>query len=636
MAAPKEFSDLIRLSSNDDAYLKRFVGTYRNRVRTYIESFPNYIPEDIRGEKTAQFRNDYYPAYNAVRSVTASPEEVTQAIQALFNKIRADTQFWQRLTIPDKSVAIEAKEAKKPTLPEEPPKPPTPAPPKPPPKETKKKTEEEEETDEENREGEEKKPKDTKKPVQPEQPQTPLSPPLEQPTPIRIPLRQRLAVPFSRLVNSETGRRTRGVLSTVGLSAGNFINRISPPIATNSTIIGGITGFAAAVGSGNPGAAGASTAIGGAIGNIAGQVLARNPGITSSGARGVGGFFRGNGGLGSNRFSFPQLPGGKKKRTLLLRLLLGFAAITAVVLIFFPDLLNFGQKKEPLVIEKMPLKGSVENGQKIDYLILVKNNNPSKADSQLSDVIPKDTEYIAGSATGGPVEEKNQSGKVIKLVWQLKEFQPGETRQFTFSVIPLKKDTWIENQAEGKVASLVGLPAPPGGKQVDPQSVSGINDFNTLMRGQGRNIAVLGSEDEFVSKVSNNGSQYVTGKEEYLRKVYKKAVSRNVNPLAVLVHWGTETGFSLDLQNKAFSCPVGVATSFDEQVSCSSNTFDNWMRYFEQNNTDGKLALNDKCIYDDPYIFATEKYGPTCVVYDGNDHYLSNFVKFYKQFLGAK
>ena len=193
-------------------------------------------------------------------------------------------------------------------------------------------------------------------------------------------------------------------------------------------------------------------------------------------------------------------------------------------------------------------------------------------------------------------------------------------------------DIWVMNSASWLLRSLTG-----GGGGIDPSTVVNIGDFETLMRGQGRNISVMGDENSFVSKAVTNAPQFLAGKDEQVRAVYKEAVSLNVNPLAVLVHWGTETGFRMDLTDKAFSCPVRESTSFSAQARCSAKTFDYWMGDFEKNNIDGKHydKRYPNCVYDDPFLWAAEMYGPTCRVYDSNEHYHTNFVKFYKQILGA-
>lgn len=279
----------------------------------------------------------------------------------------------------------------------------------------------------------------------------------------------------------------------------------------------------------------------------------------------------------------------------------------------------------------------VENGQNVNYELSITYTGTGIADITVTDPIPQDTQYVEGSASDNGTLLGNT------LTWNLLKVPPNVPQKLTFKVVPLKDDIYITNTAEAKISGqgAGGTPSSgvvsPGGSVVDPSSLAGVSDFNTIMRGQGRNVGVLGDENSFVSKVITNGGANVAGKEEYVRTVYKEAAALNVNPLAILVHWGTETGFRLDLQSKAFSCPVGKSTSFDRQARCSAETFDYWMAVFERKNTDGQYfdPQYPKCIYDDPFIFAAEMYGPTCRVYDSNDYYLQNFVKFYKLFLGA-
>lgn len=268
---------------------------------------------------------------------------------------------------------------------------------------------------------------------------------------------------------------------------------------------------------------------------------------------------------------------------------------------------------------------AVGNGEDISYEISVTYNGTGTAEVELTDKLPEKT--IFKSATDDGV---NGNG-IIK--WSLSGISPGNTKRLVLVVSPTEADIWVVN--EGATGTITKTNVPTG-TTPDISSINGITDFNVLMKGQGRNTNILGDENNFAKVTESNGSIYVGGKEEYVRTIYKAAVARNVNPLAILSIWGTETGFRLGMQNVALSCPVREQTSFESQANCAAKTYDFWMRDFEQRNRDGVLAINQKCSYDDPFIYATEKYGPTCVVYDGNDFFLKNFVIYYKKFLGAE
>ncbi len=191
--------------------------------------------------------------------------------------------------------------------------------------------------------------------------------------------------------------------------------------------------------------------------------------------------------------------------------------------------------------------------------------------------------------------------------------------------------------------------------QAGNQISSNINatDFEQLMRGQGRNINVLGSSaEEFVSNVINNGKNLigsVPNSQDYLGRIYRAALSKNINPLAILSIWGVEQGFGFPDSGFIFGCGVGLDNpprTFDSQLECSVNVVDRWMKDFEANNDSGKKSIDvvvksgdqwiptgEKCLYDDPFIYSYEWYTPECHYDDGNIHARGNFVKFYKDFL---
>lgn len=385
-------------------------------------------------------------------------------------------------------------------------------------------------------------------------------------------------------------------------------------------------------------------ALGGATGLGVTQFFKRGGSIPlpqSFGRGGAGGGWnfpsfnrRGFGGGGSGTI------GNIKKRSIIIILLVILLITLSVVFILglFNPFQDTAQNSQ-LKIEKTSSKSVVANDEQIDYILKVINQGSSPISSEVSDTIPGGTEYVQDSATDNPTIDRDPSGKPLRLTWRIDGLGAGGIKQLSFSVQPQRQDFWVVNEAEGKITSLsqTGSSTTPSGSQTDPSSVAGVNDFNTLMKGQGRNTFVMGDENSFVAKAVANAPSLLTGKEDYLRIVYQRATALNVNPLAILVHWGTETGFRVDLQAKAFSCPVRVSSSFGEQAACSSKTFNTWMKVFEEKNTNGQYfdPKYPNCVYDDPFIFAAEMYGPTCRVYDGNENYLKNFVKFYKQILGA-
>lgn len=269
--------------------------------------------------------------------------------------------------------------------------------------------------------------------------------------------------------------------------------------------------------------------------------------------------------------------------------------------------------------------GSVGNKQDINYYILVTYRGP--LDVVITDPLPPNTTLVA--ATGVYTIENN----VVK--WALKDnagLVPTGYYELGIALLPTRDDVIVTNKI---FANAIGSPGNPSA-----------TDFNTLMTGQGRNIGILGDEGSFTAQAMKNGTNNgLSDKESYIRQIYRAALAANVNPLAVLATWGTEAGFGLN--NTEFGCdpprPDGSGGGFPgfiNQLLCGVNTWSHWMSHFEENkNVDGTLPLPSKigntCVYSDPFLFAAEKYGPVCTIYDANDYFQSNFVKFYKQFLGT-
>ena len=168
-------------------------------------------------------------------------------------------------------------------------------------------------------------------------------------------------------------------------------------------------------------------------------------------------------------------------------------------------------------------------------------------------------------------------------------------------------------------------------------SVDFLVSFERLMAGQGRNTVVLGDEESFVSVITRYG-QGVLGKDKdaYLHQIYKEALSKNLNPLAIVALWGAESSFSAA---NAFNCS-GAQTAFDQQLDCATNTLNKLMQYFDdQAQRHGLPVPNEElptCTYNDPFVFAYEKYNPACSIGDKSGMLRKNFVTYYRIFLGEK
>jgi len=280
---------------------------------------------------------------------------------------------------------------------------------------------------------------------------------------------------------------------------------------------------------------------------------------------------------------------------------------------------------------------SVNNEAKIVYTITVRNEGTSPASAEVSDAIPADTTYVASNPEA---KIENNTAK-----WALSSMPAGQSQVLTLEVQTVKNDFWAINEAIAKVLSF-GFSGGGGG----PISVAeGEQDklVAETVKGQQRNVQILGDEELFVQTVMRNGaSQGMVQKEQYLRQIYQASARNNLNPLILLATWGTETGFKVELSNKAFSCPVGVSSDFSRQADCGAKTYTYWMDIFDKKNVDGKLGMDEVldsagtqktgkvCMYYDSLLYSMEWYGPLCHFKDDNANYRPNLVQFYKLFGG--
>ncbi|MCL4353715.1 hypothetical protein M1615_04640 [Patescibacteria group bacterium] len=167
--------------------------------------------------------------------------------------------------------------------------------------------------------------------------------------------------------------------------------------------------------------------------------------------------------------------------------------------------------------------------------------------------------------------------------------------------------------------------------------------FEQLMKGQGRNVSVLGDENNFINQVIKNGGALVANEKSYLQDIYETSKAENVNPLIVLTIWGVEQTFSLDT-NLEFGCGAhipGYTHGFKNQLRCTVNSLDNLMTDFKKDKgPNGTVQIQsdngNTCVYDDSFMYAYEMYTPVCHHYDTppNDPLRSSFMLYYKKFLG--
>lgn len=283
--------------------------------------------------------------------------------------------------------------------------------------------------------------------------------------------------------------------------------------------------------------------------------------------------------------------------------------------------------KQPTTIPGLTLSlvgpTQVQNSENIQYTINA--TYTGIAEITLSDPLPTTTTFV--SATGNFTNTNNTIAWKLNdpdLAGNVSSPAAGTAKSYSFTLIlhPEKEDVLVKNKI---IANAVGGSS-GGNIPIDKNAT----DFDTLMTGQGRNINILGDENNFVNQTIQKDRR-LSGQEDTVRTLYRAAVARNVNPLVILTLYGEEAGFASN-NDTQFGCrPFG--SGFAAQLSCSVATWDNWMKYFDEHkDTNGTLSLGGSCVYTDPFIFAAEKYGPRCVINE-NQYFTKNFVLIFKQLL---
>ena len=300
------------------------------------------------------------------------------------------------------------------------------------------------------------------------------------------------------------------------------------------------------------------------------------------------------------------------------------AAILIVIIFTLFDSSTFDMPQtgaDPLTVTKGgPPVANV--GEPITYSVNASYQG-SATDVSISDPLPAGTTYVSSTPNGTYDKGTNT------ITWDANKLNIplGNPISFTVSVTirAVKNNIYVINQA---TTTVTGGSASGGSSTGCGSFNKSAADFNSLMTGQGRCTNVLGGESAFVSAViKNGGSRFgLSAKQSELQAIYQQATAKNVNPLIVLTIWGVEAGFQDN--GTQFGCkPFG--SGFSSQLSCSVNTLNNWMSYYDQQKTK-PVKLTASCVYNDPFIFAYEKYTPVCVINDSNGNARKNFVTYYK------
>ncbi len=261
----------------------------------------------------------------------------------------------------------------------------------------------------------------------------------------------------------------------------------------------------------------------------------------------------------------------------------------------------------------------INNGQDIEYTVSytydVSVGKTPIENVALVDAIPINAIFVS---TDG-IQAADSTSKIV--TWSLKD--PVNQKPFKIILHPIEDDIYVTNSVSARLAA---------GSGSSPQ------EFRDLIMGQGRNMAVLGNKNSFISTIMTNSSGLpLSGKESYLAQIYDAGAQYNINPLILTSIWGVENGFD-PTPDYPFGCLSPIDKGFTENSTCAAGSLNQLMAKFETQSIGGSLEIpsttGNTCIYSDAFDYAYEMYTPVCHANDGNDPARANFISFYKKFKG--
>lgn len=103
---------------------------------------------------------------------------------------------------------------------------------------------------------------------------------------------------------------------------------------------------------------------------------------------------------------------------------------------------------------------AVSNGQEINYTIRVTYTGTGSANAEVIDPIPKNAQFVSASDGGVEVSAENL------IRWNLNGLVSNQPKTIRLTLKPTSDDTWLVNEAQGRIISTTNTQTSTGGSQI--------------------------------------------------------------------------------------------------------------------------------------------------------------------------
>jgi uncharacterized repeat protein (TIGR01451 family) len=216
--------------------------------------------------------------------------------------------------------------------------------------------------------------------------------------------------------------------------------------------------------SGKNGGTGAGEAITSGAQDLASQAQIGGRRASYGASRALGGMGKNLlGGAGKGTGSLARLGASTATKALLANPYVAGGIAAAIIIILLLFLIIFGLnlmektslleagKEHSLEISKSGPQ-SVANGQEITYTIDYSYKGSGTADGTITDIIPKNTQYVSSRPEGTLSQQEEDT----TITWTFAKAAPNDRKTVYLTVKPTSNDIWVSNEATGKIDKVEG------------------------------------------------------------------------------------------------------------------------------------------------------------------------------------